>query len=74
MLHWRYGVIAVPHQVSRSMLNLLDDLLSVAICILQNQLDLLVVFDVFPDVTEVDQLSLTIDVGFLVFELKDLDT
>lgn len=55
------------------MLNLLDYLLGVAISILEHELDLLIIFYMFSDVTKVDELCLTIHIGLLILEFEHFD-
>ena len=42
--------------------------------ILENQLDNLVIFYAFTDITKVNQLRIAIHIGLLIFEFKNLDT
>ena len=42
--------------------------------ILENQLDNLVIFYAFTDITKVNQQRIAIHIGLLIFEFKNLDT
>lgn len=51
------------------------DLLAVAVIhIVKDEFDLLSIFQMFSDITEVDKLGFAVNVGLLIFEFQNLDS